>query len=60
VPLAWYAMDKWLSGFAYKTPIGTSVFVYAGLAAFFIAILTVSYESLKAASSNPVNSLRNE
>jgi putative ABC transport system permease protein len=60
VPLAWYAMDKWLSGFAYKTPIGTSVFVYAGMAAFFIAILTVSYESLKAASSNPVNSLRNE
>lgn len=60
VPLAWYGMDKWLSGFAYKVSIGLSVFVYAGLSALVIAILTVSYESIKAASVNPANSLRSE
>lgn len=60
VPLAWYAMDQWLNSFAYKTEIGTSVFIYTGAASLLIALITVSYESLKAASSNPVNSLRSE
>jgi putative ABC transport system permease protein len=60
VPLAWYAMDKWLSGFAYKIEIDVFIFVYAGAAALVIALLTVSFESMKAAMSNPVESLRNE
>ncbi|MEO7990040.1 MAG: ABC transporter permease [Chryseolinea sp.] len=60
VPLAWYAMDKWLEGFAYKVPISIMVFVYAGGIALLIALLTVSFESIKAATVNPVNSLRNE
>jgi putative ABC transport system permease protein len=60
VPVAWYMMNKWLEGFAYKIPVNISVFVYAGLAALLIALLTVSFESIKAASTNPVKSLRNE
>jgi putative ABC transport system permease protein len=60
VPIAWYAMDKWLEGFAYHTPVDVMVFIYAGIAALVIALLTVSFESIKAASVNPVNSLRNE
>lgn len=60
LPLAWYAMDKWLSGFAYKISINALVFVYAGAAACLIALFTVSFESLKVASANPVKSLRSE
>lgn len=60
VPLSYYAMTKWLEGFAYKTPVDVIVFVYAGIAALVIALLTVSFESIKAASGNPVNALRNE
>ncbi|MEJ0058012.1 MAG: FtsX-like permease family protein [Bacteroidota bacterium] len=60
VPLAWYSMDKWLDGFAYKIEIDVLIFVYAGAAALIIALLTVSFESMKAAMSNPVESLRNE
>jgi putative ABC transport system permease protein len=60
VPLAWYAMDKWLEGFAYKVSINMMVFVYAGGIALLIALLTVSFESIKAATVNPVKSLRNE
>ncbi len=60
VPLAWYGMTAWLSGFAYKTDIDFFIFVYAGTAALLVALLTVSFESLKAAIANPVESLRNE
>jgi putative ABC transport system permease protein len=60
VPLGWYAMTKWLEGFAYKINISIDVFLYAGGAAIIIALLTVSFESLKAASTNPVNALRSE
>jgi putative ABC transport system permease protein len=60
VPLGWYAMTKWLEGFAYKITISIDVFLYAGAAAVIIALLTVSFESVKAASTNPVNALRNE
>jgi len=59
-PLAWYAMDQWLTGFAYHVPLRFTVFIYAGAAALFIALITVSFESIKAASTNPVNSLRSE
>jgi putative ABC transport system permease protein len=60
VPLAWYMMDCWLEGFAYHISVNILVFVYAGAVALAIALLTVSFESIKAATTNPVRSLRNE
>jgi putative ABC transport system permease protein len=59
-PVAWYAMHRWLEDFAYRTAIHWWVFVVAGLAAVVIALLTVSYQSVKAALTNPVKSLRSE
>ncbi|MBD0256671.1 MAG: ABC transporter permease, partial [Cytophagales bacterium] len=59
-PVAWYAMHRWLEDYAYRIEIGWWVFVVAGLAAVVIALLTVSYQSVKAALTNPVQSLRNE
>lgn len=60
VPIAWYCMTKWLEGFAYKTPIGWTIFVLVGVLALGIALITVSFESVKSALSNPVDSLRSE
>ncbi|HEY0655878.1 MAG TPA: ABC transporter permease [Chryseosolibacter sp.] len=60
VPLAWYGMNQWLSGFAYHISIDWTIFVVAFVAALLIAWLTVSFESVKAASTNPVKSLRSE
>ena len=58
--LAWYISDTWLNGFAYRIDINPLVFVLSGVAAILIAWFTVSYQSIKAATSNPVNSLRYE
>jgi putative ABC transport system permease protein len=60
VPLAWYGMSQWLSGFAYHVTIDWTIFVIAFLSALIIAWVTVSFESIKAATVNPVNSLRSE
>jgi putative ABC transport system permease protein len=60
VPVAWYAIKWWLEDFTYKTEIGMTVYAIAGLSAFAIAWLTMSFQSIKAAISNPVNSLRSE
>ena len=60
VPLAWYAITAWLEKFAYKTPLDMTVFLAAGAGALLIALITISFESLRAASANPVNALRNE
>lgn len=60
IPLAWYAMDKWLEGFAYRISVDASVFIYAAVAALLTALLTISFESIRAASADPVKSLRNE
>src|SRR6185436_10058935 len=60
VPVGYYAMNRWLEGFAYKTELDVTVFVLAGLGSFAIAWLTVGFESMKAAMGNPVDSLRNE
>lgn len=60
VPFAWYAMNQWLTDFAYRIDIGADIFVLAGGAALLIAILTVSWQSIKAAFTNPVDSLRSE
>ncbi len=60
IPLAWYVMDQWLGSFAYRTTIGADVFLISGLLAISISVLTVSYQSIKAAIVNPVVSLRSE
>ncbi len=59
-PIAWYVMDKWLQDFAYRIDIGAWVFVIAALLAVIITIITVSFQAIKAALANPVNSLRTE
>lgn len=59
-PLAWYAMRAWLADFAYKIDIGWWVFALAGGLAVGIALAAVSFQSLKAALMNPVESLRSE
>lgn len=60
IPIAWYTMSRWLEDFAYHIQIGAWVFLLAGLAAVLIAVATVSWQSLKAALANPVDSLRDE
>lgn len=60
VPSGWYFMNKWLQSFAYRENIHWWVLVLAGFTAVFIALITVSFQSIKAALSNPVNSLRSE
>ncbi len=59
-PIAWYLMEQWLADFAYKIDVDWWVFILTGLLALLVALLTVSYQSLRAALANPVNSLRNE
>jgi ABC-type antimicrobial peptide transport system permease subunit len=59
-PIAWYVMQNWLKGFAYRIDIKFWVFAIAGLAAVLIALLTVSFQAIKAALANPVKSLRTE
>ncbi|MDE5423177.1 ABC transporter permease [Ancylomarina sp. DW003] len=59
-PIAYYAIDKWLENFAYKTELSWWVFALAGLIAMCIALLTVSVQSWRAATKNPVESLRYE
>ena len=60
IPVAWYAIDKWLAGFAYHISVDAFVFIYAATGALVIALLTVSFESMRAALVNPVKSLRRE
>jgi len=59
-PVAYYAMGKWLENFAYKTELSWWIFTLAGLLALGIALLTVSWQSWRAATRNPVESLRYE
>ncbi len=59
-PVAWYAMSKWLESFAYKTTLSWWIFALAGLLALVVALLTVSWQSWKAATRNPVDALRYE
>jgi putative ABC transport system permease protein len=60
IPLAWYMMQQWLEDYEYKIQIGWEVFVLAGVMAVLIAILTISYQSIRAALMNPVDNLRAE
>ena len=60
LPLGWYAMDRWLQDFSYRIDIPWWIFALSALMAVGVALLTVSYQSIKAAVVNPVKSLRNE
>lgn len=59
-PIAWWAMNQWLKSFAYRVDISWWIFAIAALAALIIALLTVSWQAVKAALANPVKSLRSE
>lgn len=59
-PIAWWIMNKWLQNFAYRIHISWWIFAIAGALAVFIALITVSFQAIKAAMANPVESLRTE
>jgi putative ABC transport system permease protein len=59
-PLAWWAMHNWLQDFAFRVNIGWWVFALAAFIAFLIAVITVSFQAIRAAVANPVESLRDE
>jgi putative ABC transport system permease protein len=59
-PIAYFSMNRWLQNFAYRKSIGVEVFILSGLVAVAIALATVSYQSIKAAVSDPIDSLRYE
>jgi len=59
-PIAWYYMHKWLQDYVYRISISWWIFVAGGLVAVFIALATISFQAIKAASANPVRSLRSE
>jgi putative ABC transport system permease protein len=59
-PVAWWAVNKWLQGFAYRINISWWVFAVAGLLSVLIAWITISFQAFKAAIANPVKSLRTE
>lgn len=60
VPLAWYAMNQWLEGFAYRMHLDVWIFLSAGALSVLVALVTVGYESLRAALANPAQSLKSE
>ena len=59
-PLAWYFMSKWLQNFAYRIDMSWWIFALAGGLALLIALLTLSWQAIRAATANPVDSLRYE
>jgi putative ABC transport system permease protein len=59
-PIAYYGMDAWLSTYAYRTPMSASLFIVSSILVLLVAFLTISYQSIKAALVNPVESLKNE
>ena len=60
VPITWWSMNQWLQEFAYRTPVSWWIFPLAGVAALFIAIITISFQTTRAATANPVKSLKAE
>jgi putative ABC transport system permease protein len=59
-PAAYFVMSRWLQNFAYRTSIGLWIFILSALLALVLAMLTVSFQAFKAATANPVDSLRYE
>ena len=60
VPLSWYVMTDWLSNFSYRIALSAWIFVAAGFTCFIISLLTVVFQSWRAASENPVNNIKTE
>jgi len=60
IPVSWWAANEWLQSFAYRISIGPSVFVITSVAVIVITLLTISFQTIKAAIANPVESLRTE
>jgi putative ABC transport system permease protein len=60
VPIAYYFSTMWLDNFAYRTEIGVGIFVIVGVISLVVALLTVSYHTVKAAIANPIKALRHE
>jgi len=60
IPLAWYLMNRWLNNFAFRIDPSTWIMIGAGLSAMALALLTVSWQSIKASLMNPIHSIRNE
>ena len=60
IPVSWWAMHKWLENYPYRIDINAWIFVLAGAVVLFIALVTVSYQAIRASIANPVNSLRTE
>lgn len=60
LPLAWWAMDRWLDSFAYRVAITWEIFILAGLSALLLALVTISFQAVKTALLNPIRNLRSE
>ncbi len=59
-PIAYFVMHNWLGNFAYRVPMNAGIFFAAGFLALFIALATVSFQAVKAALTNPADSIRTE
>jgi ABC-type antimicrobial peptide transport system permease subunit len=59
-PIAWYFMHQWLEDYAYRIDVSWMIFFVSGIIAIVIALLTISFQAIKAALANPVKSLRSE
>ncbi len=59
-PIAWWTMSRWLDGYAYRIHLSPPLFLLAGLCGILIALLTVSFQSIRAARANPAGVLRND
>jgi len=59
-PIGYFVMSRWLKNFVYRTSFGVEIFILSGLLAFIFTLMTVSYQSIKAALANPVDTLRYE
>jgi len=59
-PLAWWTMQQWLESFVYRVNIGAGSFLVAGASVILITLITISFQSIKAALANPVDSLKSE
>jgi len=60
LPVSWWLMNSWLQSFAYRVHITAFVFIMAGLSVMLITLFTISFQAIKAATANPVKSLRTE
>ena len=59
-PIGYFVMNRWLENFAYRTTFGIEIFILSGLLALILALITISYQSFKAAVANPVDALKYE